>query len=89
MYKCALAGCNGAWGTSHELSAHLHERKHFESYLKEVRGVDNDLLVNLSEEEVADKVSEFSDPDWSKMKTLHDQVSTLYKLFSSPLTIDI
>ena len=71
MYKCRLFDCDGAWGTSHEFSHHLRCRKHYESYLKEVKGVVD--VGKLSDEDVIAKVAKISDPDWSKLETIHDQ----------------
>ena len=44
---------------------------HYESYLKEVRGLVD--AGKLSDEDVVARVTEFSDPDWSKLETIHDQ----------------
>jgi hypothetical protein len=45
MYKCCLFDCDGAWGTSHEFSLHLQDRKHLESYLTEFGGTERHLVA--------------------------------------------
>ena len=73
MYKCGLFNCDGEWGTSHEFSLHLADQKHFESFLIE-KGILSDKEVSkLSFEQISEKVSEFSDPDFGQMETIRDE----------------
>jgi hypothetical protein len=74
MYKCCLFNCDGEWGTSHEFSYHLVDRKHFESFLIEIGQISSEKDVSeLTFEQISEKVSEFSDPDFGQVETIRDE----------------